>query len=80
METDASNYTSEGDSVTWTASGGPITVTHAIVYRDRRWYERWFSWLWWPWRNSQVIAVLDFDGETSGAESTELAQYDLRVR
>lgn len=56
--------TIQPDDVVWTASGGPMTIRHAVIFDDRprTWRERLFSWPWRPWAKWRPpVAVVDFE-------------------
>lgn len=46
------------DNVTWSASGGPIAASYAIIYNDSD-------------ANKAPLAFIDFDGEESAGDGTD---------
>jgi hypothetical protein len=48
----------DADDVTWTASGGPITASYAVIYNDTD-------------ANDPPLAFIDFDGSQSAGDGTD---------
>lgn len=48
----------DADDVTWTASGGPITASYAVIYNDSD-------------TDDPPLAFIDFDGSQSAGDGTE---------
>lgn len=48
----------DANDVVWTASGGPITATHAILYNDTD-------------ANDPLVAFIDFQGTESAGDGTD---------